>query len=254
MNRWYLEISGTNLAYTVCINDIVIFSDRWQISRSDGCPINQWLVPGVNKLQVNLGVGLGKSEPDAQPACSIRIKEVDLENPDAPQSVVAEFVSVFTDTGIGLPFNKVVEFVAPDIEPSRWESGEVFDSENPNLTGLNEFLFRVQTQLVNKNLDAILETMQIKSKEMAFAYGVPMEERLQDQREFFLEMFAIPEWEMEPFDPMMVFTQVEGDGRLLKVTDKLGGPVLRTKDFEDGSNFGFKFYFCKKDGCWEVAR
>ena len=59
---------------------------------------------------------------------------------------------------------------------------------------------------------------------------------------------------MKPFNPTEIFTQVEGDGRLLKVTDRQGGPILRTEDFEDESNFGFKFFLCRRDGHLEVAR
>ncbi len=258
MNRWHLQISGTNLAYTVRINDIVIFSDRWQTSRSDGCPINQWLVSGMNRLQVNLGVGLSKDSAEAESACLVQVKEIALDNPSAPENIAAEINLVFKDGELSLPFDRTVEFPVPDLDPSRWEQGDKFDPENPDLSGLVDFLAAIQNQMEAKDIEGIVGTMRIKSEEMARAFGMPIEERLKDQREFFEELFQISDWGMLPFEPQKepqkIFTQIEGEGRLLKVTDQVGGPILKSKEFEDGSNFGLRFHLSRHKDRWEVAR
>lgn len=254
MNRYYLEVTGTHLAYTVLINDIVIFSDRWQEAKSDGCPINQWLLPDQNLLQVNLGVGFGENETPSEVRAEIKVKEVALSEPGRPEKILAEINWSLGDESLTLPLNLQASFELDAFPKSRWQEGLSLSMDSLPVQELERETKRLFALLEEKRLEDLVQVMRMKSEEMAAAYGVDLGERLEDQKEFFQSLFEDPDWGMEPLNTESLFYQVEGFGRLVKVTNRQGLPALNSKEFGDGSCFGLKIYLSKIDGRWEVVR
>jgi len=254
MNRWYMMVSAVGVAYTVQINGITIFSDRWEKSHSDSAPINQWLVNGKNRVDVNVGVGLSKSKQEEKQSISVEIREIDLESGNKEGRLVTSLLWN-KEPDKEFPISITRDFKGPDNFPKwEWEGSDVINSEKPNFTGLDAFLASAHVQLSNKNLPAIVKLVEEKTNEMALAYGVPIDTRLADQKEFFSNYFADPLWKMKPLNPKSKFVRVEGDGRLLVVTNSAGIPYLETEEFEDGSKFGLKLYLRHKNGVWHIAR
>ena len=189
-----------------------------------------------------------------QPKCFIEISENDLETGSAK---VAASIDWKPNEETVFPVNLEVTFDGPkDLPNWHWLSGEIFSSELKleTIPSLIPFLESVHAVLDNKDISGLQGLVKNKSEEMATAYGIPLEERLADQIEFFSDLFSAPDWKMKPFNPDQIFLQIEGMGHLLLVTNLTGGPALQTEDFEDGSNFGLKFYLCFLEGKWEIAR
>jgi hypothetical protein len=132
--------------------------------------------------------------------------------------------------------------------------GEAFDIDAIPRDEIIHYLTTVYEALNSSNLQRTLDIVAVKNREQATAFYLPLEQRAKDSQAFFEKLFAMPQWTILEPDYTSILIRPQAENRLLRVTDKMGKPVLKTPVLDDDFIFGLPTWFAKVDGQWILCR
>ena len=253
---WYtLEIESHFTAFSVDIGGITLATDRSMPACDERIPINQWIFTGSNLVEARLWVQPTWEELPAEMDFQLRICRY-TPGSDIPEILTEEkWVKVDDDQEVSFPVRLKTDFQVDWIFPAwGWADSDVFAEESGLDPSLKSFLKSVHTAMEKKDADGIAALYRVKAVEMAKAFGVPIEERLSDQRKFFAGIFSNPGFAMKPFVETSLVTRIHAHGRLLEITDPLGEPAVSTEALDGDAAFGLELFVCRKNGAWLICR
>ncbi len=253
--RFTLAHHGFSLELRV--NDVIIDADPEGIFRNRSFVNNQFIIDGVNKVQLHIGLAgnppqipkdltltcsvyectadqLGK---DNLPAPLVQLTFPGKEVPSFPAALTGSFETKS-------PFGRWA-----------WQDAERIDPVTPDDVLLCASLVKkTHTALTQKSLQTLLPLLSIKTAEMALAFYVPPEERRKDQEQFFQQVFGDSQFAMERFETDDLEIVPMGENRVFLVRHLGGIPALESKELSEGYCFTLPIIASKIGGEWKVVR
>ncbi|MEO7425028.1 MAG: hypothetical protein ABI036_07565 [Fibrobacteria bacterium] len=253
---WYtLEIISHFAAWSVMVNGIGQSTDRNLPSADERFPINAWIATGTNTLEAVVWVPPAKTQRPPKMDFTVRVCRYEPES--KTPIVLGERTWALPTDGSAqeFPVHLAAEFKVTTALPVwTWADADALPVDFKPDGELLAFLHGAQQALARRDLDAVVDLSRIKAVEMAAAFGVPQQKRLDDQKKFFQELFADPKFAMKPLDEKGIRLHRHAGGRLWEVTNDLGNPAVSSLALEDGSSFGLNMYVCRKHGKWLMCR
>ena len=253
---WYtLEIESHFTAFSVNVGGITLATDRNMPACDERFPINQWIFTGSNPVEAKLWVQPTWEELPPEMDFSLRICRY-TPGSDVPEILTElKWAKPEDEPEISIPIRLETDFRVDWFFPAwSWADADVLEEESGQDPSLKSFLKSVHMAMEKKDADGIAAIYRVKAVEMADAFGVPIEERLSDQRKFFAGLFSNPGFAMKPFVEASLVTQIHAHGRLLEITDPSGEPAVSTEALDGDAAFGLELFACRKNGTWIICR
>src|SRR2546430_674394 len=256
---YVIATESASLNFQILLNDVPVgpAPDRRPVNSQRN--VNHWIVEGNNVLAIQLGLPSGPAtEAQAGNSRSFQLRLFGGEHgkvPD-PKDALIEFVWDAAAQPLGEPMATVFtkEF-QPEISFGRWrwQDCPVSAFTESDKQELVQLIRKAHRALSGKDVAALEELTKLHSEEMARAMDIEEEMLVMGQSEFFKSLFASGGYRGEPMEESaLVFTPVAG-GRLVKVTQAGGQPLLRDEDGE-GGQYASTFMFGKVAGAWHILR
>jgi hypothetical protein len=252
---YVIAVESASLNFEILLNDVPVgpAPDRRPVNSQRN--VNQWIVEGTNVLEIRLGL---PSDGDPEHSRSFQLRLFGGEHGKVPDSkdALIEFVWDAAAQPLGEPLATVFtnEF-QPEISFGRWRwqdcpASALTESDKQELVQLIRKAHRAFSE---KDVGAVAELLKLLSAEMARAVDIEEEELVMGQSHFFKSLFESDGCKFDPLEEStLVFTPV-ASGRLVKVTQAGGEPLLRGKNGE-GSQYASTFIFGKVAGAWHILR
>ncbi|KMQ49646.1 hypothetical protein CHISP_3430 [Chitinispirillum alkaliphilum] len=252
---YYFSIGHEGLAIEIWFNDVLLDTDPDGAFRDRQFLNNLYVLDGENSLKVKVGL---PGQPPRKPE-SLDLK-VGLHEVFSEEDSLPEPIAEITFPGTDIPsFPAVLDTTVQINSPFgkwSWEQGEVIDIEDPQtIPSVMNLLGKLHQTLSSRDIDTITNIMDVKARDMASAYFMPVEERLEGQRDFYREVFDDPQFEMEPlqsFDNLRFVPMAHG--RLLLIEQKNGNSALESKELSEGYCFCLPVILAKFGNELKVVR
>lgn len=262
MPHWIylLDVDCEGLVVQVTLNEIDVFNEWTGADRRFQTKLNPYIVEGSNRLELALtpmtddeGEVLGGPR-----AVTLRlIAGVHGVDP-GPAGVLATYrwdeAAAPVDPGV-LTSVWGRQFTVPaERAYGRWVWQDASDEPPTGEDGLAlaALAGEVHAALAARDLDALAALTALKSRELAQALDVPEAEVVDGQREMFGGLFADPSWRVAPFEPADLAAVPCAGGRMVRVTDSAGGPVIVGSTSE--RPFAFGFLATRYPDRWTIVR
>lgn len=256
METYYrLETFCNQIAVAVYINGIPIVIDRFHSNPNNQITVNQWVYSGKNTLDVNISVNPHFEHRLIEQNASVKIIEYKGIRPDfTPRSIKVLFWKYIPDeTTFPVNLHDQFELDTPFGEWV-WRSAQELTTDTIPLESLREFITRLHNVLQTKKYDELEPLLTVKASELADAYFIPLQERLDDQRTFFTdELFADARWGMAPLDFGNMNILYHAGGHLIEVVDRFGNPFLQSLPGEE-TTFSLPLRLCYRNNQWVLCR
>jgi len=252
---YVIAVESASLNFEILLNDVPVgpAPDRRPVNSQRN--INHWIVEGTNVLEVRLGLS---SDGDLEGSSSFQLRLFGGEDgkvPD-PKDALIEFVWDPVAHPLGEPLATVFtkEFQAEiSFGRWRWQDSPPSALTESDKQELGQLIRKAHRAFSEKDLAALTELLKLNSEEMARAMDIEEEMLVMGQSEYFKSLFESDGYRAGPLEESaLVFTPVAG-GRLVKVTQAGGQPLLRGEDGKGGQYAG-TFMFGKVAGAWHILR
>ena len=252
---YVIAVESASLNFEILLNDVPVgpAPDRRPVNSQRN--VNHWIVEGTNVLEVRSGLSSGGDLEDSS-SFQLRLFGGEHDKVPDPKDALIEFVWDPAAQPLGEPLATVFtkEFQA-EISFGRWRwqdcpASALTESDKQELVQL---IRRAHRALSEKDLGALTELLKLNSAEMARAMDIEEEMLVMGQSQFFKSLFESDGYRLDPLaESALVFTPVAG-GRLVKVTQAGGEPLLRGEDGK-GGQYASTFMFGKVAGAWHILR
>ncbi len=254
-NKTFYEIwvQAPDIAFSVFVNGIGLHTDRFQGSSEWRQSVNQWVVKGENNCAIKFYAGPNQEALGPDTSCKVEVREL-----VSGQSEKRLIISREWKYEEGMQWPQSIEFTFPLFPPFsadwEWTHADVLHEENFKDPGLKPMVGKLHEALATKDYPSLKSFLATKAGELALAYQIPLEKRLQDQEEFFSDFFKDPHWGMQPIDWDKVIYDVHAQGRVLEIMSEAGKPLLASTELSGDSNFLLSLYLFRSQGVWKLAR
>jgi hypothetical protein len=234
-NIYVLAIDSVGMVARIGLNGVEIFADPLGEPRVFQTKLNQWLVDGDNRIQLEL-----------QPVVDDDGRIVVGDRAFAVELVRGVHGRVPGPEGILLSYRWSAEEepIDPSAEIPTWRWTRPFmaadsfgrwswqDAAPAPMTlearaAIVAKVEAVHAALVQRDQAALSRLFRPKNEELARAFDLPLDELEADQAEHFRSCFGSTSWAMEPFDPDAIDLVPMADGRLVRAEGLGGRPPLR---------------------------
>lgn len=255
-----LQVETEGLVARVTLNDIEVFADWEGARRITQTKLDPYLVEGDNRLDValtpmtddegnvvpgdqSLAVTLLRGEHGRDPGDEGRVARFAWKPGDIPVEP-GTLTSVWARQFTARPEHAHGRWAWQDA-PARPPTAE--DAQS-----LVALAGEAHAALAARDAAAVMALTALRDHELARAVELPEEEMRAEQAAYYADWFGEPDWAMDPFDPSALAATAFARGRLVRVTDPLGGPAL--KGGGGGRRFAFQVLATRVDGRWTLAR
>jgi hypothetical protein len=224
-----LEIDNHKIATSVFVNDILVFTNRFHQAANKELSINQWVSMGLNTIRINLAINPHWFEDLKEQSFDMLIAQYEGVFPDLKKTVLKEVHWKYKED-TQFPVN-IMDELELDIPYGNWtwHDADVLSDENFDLDSLKQYIFSMHTALANKDYNSLAPLLHTKASELAAAYGIPLEERFSNQKEFFIdELFKEQFWGLLPLALDDLTFQYHANGRLIQVLDIKGKSSIQS--------------------------
>ncbi len=255
-----LEVECEGLVARAALNEVDVFAEWEGARRIAQVKLNPFIVEQSNGLEVFLtpmtddeGVAvpgphafratLLKGEHGVAPTEANRVAQFvwnPTEFPAEPGVLTGVWARQFT--------------VRPDQAFGRWAWQDA-PAAAPTMDDARELVALAETvhsALARRDLDAVMALTDLRSRELARALDLSVDEVRDEQAAMYAERFETAGWSLEPFDPAALAATPYARGRLVRVTDPYGAAPIKGGDAE--RPFGFAFMATRVEGAWTIAR
>lgn len=250
-----LEIDNYKVAATVFVNNIVVFTNRFHQEPAANITINQWITNGNNQIRINLAINPQWFEDLKEQSFDMKIMMYEGTPESYSTTNLKEIHWKYTEDTL-FPVN-IIEEVTFDLPYGNWAwfDSDVLTDENFDLDTLKQYITTIHTALCNKDYNTLVPLLQTKSTELSAAYGIPLNERFADQKDFFCnELFNEPLWGMQMLNLDNLIFQYHANGHLVEVLDIKGKSPIQSTVLSDDVNFSIDLFLCHKNGQWILCR
>jgi hypothetical protein len=247
-------VKSHKVAYSVAINGVTIIANRDNTLPQKELGINQWVSDGTNTIDINLFIAGHFWEELEDQYLDIRIFETEVNGQDQVESTTKELHWKW-EHGTEFPINLSDTFsLSLPYSGFLWDAGEPLTEETIDIEGLKDYITSINTLMDTKNYAVIEPLVTPKAKELASMYYIPVEQRLNDQRDFFhSELFSTPGWGMEKIDFERMNIEYHASGKLIEVLDRQGKPILKSKPIDDAV-FSLPMFLSYQNEKWVICR
>jgi hypothetical protein len=255
---YVIEIESDPLNFQILLNDVPVKQSFEGRSLTSQTNINPWIVEGTNVLEIRLGLpSSGAPETQAGNSSSFQLKLLGGEHGTVPEPEAT--IVKYTWNAAAQPLGKSIvtvfteEFQA-EISFGRWRwqdspPAPFMESDKQEILQLIRKFYRA---LTDKDVSALAELLKFNSEEMSRALDIEEEMLIMGQNEFFSSLFKSEDWRVDPMEESaLVFEPVAG-GRLVKVTQAGGQPLMRGQSGDD--QYAISFMVGRVAGAWNILR
>jgi hypothetical protein len=238
------------------LNDAIIDTDPRGAFKNRSSMCNQYIIDGRNTLSLDISLA---GEPPAMPkdlALKYMIHELtesDLASNNTPEPLLS----------LEFPGKEVPSFparieggfdVASPFGKWEWESADRPEMTPENAAEITGLLEKLHQALADKNLDAVVDIVKIKTLDLARSFYIDTNERLADQKNFFTRIFSDSQFAM----PQLKTDDIEiipmADSRLFMVQHASGGAAIESAELSEGYCFSLPVIVSRISGKWQVVR
>jgi hypothetical protein len=250
-----LIIENHKIAITVYVNKIIVFTNRFHLQPYKELSVNQWVANGINTFVVNIAINPKFFEELKEQSLDMYINLLEGTYPDLSKIILKENHWKYSeDTQFPVNITSEVKIDLPYGNWS-WYDGDDLSDENFDLLTLRNFLTSIHTALNNKDYEMLSPHLQTKASELAAAYGIPLNERLSDQKDFFEnELFNTVGWGVLPMELDELVFRYHAGGRLIEVLNRKGKSPIQSLPMEDNVHFSIPLFLCHKNNQWILCR
>lgn len=252
--HFYLETTHTQIALAVSINGVHVFIDRNHAMPDNRLSINQWLFNGENEIDINFSVNPRFEHPLREQRANIKLVQYAGTKPDFVPSTIKEISWKYLPDETHFPVNIHDMFSAfVPYGPWSWQNARSLTADTIPWESLRMMLTEIHAALSTKSYAILEPYLRTKARELAQAYYIPVEERMNDQAAFFNELFAEPGWGMHAIDFDGIVPVFHAGGRIIELVDRKGNSPLKSTDL-DGDTFTLSVRVALVDGNWILCR
>lgn len=263
LSLFMLESEAAGLVATVEVNGVKLTQGPQRETVRQASKINGWLLPGSNRLLVQLAQlppakARGRAsaqKPEMPPRFALRLREGVPGTPDQQDRQVLDYRwDQATQPLSKLPVT-VFEQDFPAHPAAEWswvKAAPVLKLTAEDREEISTLLHKVQSALVRKDIAEVVSYQKIQISEQAQAMGLEPERMLRGYETFLQERMASRDWKVLPLDRLHFLALPEAHGRIQRITDADGAPPISTT-FGDGS-FALDPYLSKINGAWTIVR
>ncbi len=231
--EFLLKVRSINIAGTVFLNDIPVFSDQWRSETDKQTRVNHFIFDGENHLKVVLHVPPDVESLPTEVTYSLSIEELEgtRESHTITERTRLDWALLSADE-----FPVILEgtFNIPQAYgPWAWQASEPIEMDSLDKKPLFDFIDEVRVALLSRDFARLSPFLAVKRRELARAFGFPEDELEKDDRELFETMFNCPNWSIQEWDAENLIFETMADGRMLRVLRSNGKDLLRTARLDD---------------------
>lgn len=252
IDMFLIKIEQRHVAGQVLLNGI-----PQQMLSADGSlettlSVNQWIVPGENKLEVEIS-----TLPSSDAVLRINLKRMSQnENRQAGDIELASF-DLSLKPAKKMPYPHQIErsFVVENPPPSElWSKHSQIDLTEAVQREIFAHLKTLNTAFAQKDLDTVSRLLQMKAIEMANSYGFPQAKAVPQQRSFFEGLMQESNWAMSPLRFEDLSFHLIAYKRIVWVTRNNFAPALESAPSTTGAAFKLPIYFALIRKAWIIVR
>lgn len=272
--RFVIEAAVKGVRVDVRLNDVLLFNWPGTFGNTMNWYANQWVVTGENRLMVEVNEAPGGFDPQASVNVALNYYEYDPEaimgksdhttiarvqwappvvetkEPDDPLSPEIMDAPPLSHNfpEILLAAGKITE-----VQPEwLWTKGEVIEPTPENVLAVVEHIESLVTSIRERDVAAFDEILGTVFTDVDTAYGLAPGKTAGAM--IVKKAWLDEKWDIKDIDPLSLKPQLQGDGRLLELTQSDGGPILQAIDGLKKNQFKMRLWFAQVDGAFMVAR
>lgn len=249
-----LEIDSYKMSVMVDVNDIPVYTCKLPLAHKE-LSINQWATNDSNTFKIYISAESIEPGKMNAPTLDMIIALYENTQTGSAKKVLKEIHWKY-DENTKFPVN-IEENVIIDIPYGNWawRDADILNKQNLNLISLKQYITQIHTSLQNKDYANLAPLLEVKTTELAIAYGIPTDERLKDQKDTFVkELFKDPKWGLLPLDLNDLSIKYYAKGKLIEVLNKKGETIIQSKSLIDDVTFGIDLFLCYKNNQWILCR
>jgi hypothetical protein len=248
-----LDVRSEMVNLLAGINDLPLV-----VNTGDGIktkvPLNEWLMPGPNRLTVKLGRPLGQWFQPGRASVTASIQA--RPGPDAaPPARLPSFSWPMPNRAETYPF----VFSSPPFQaaaPSTklWQESEVIaELTLADRQAILALTLSLSGAMGERNLFQVMDLLKYRTAELALAYGSDLDADVAKSREFFSSVFGSEGFAMRPIDQHHVQFTIVGNRHLVWVTQGETGNIVATVRLPR-FRYSLPVLVAKIRGAWLIAR
>lgn len=253
--EFLLKVRSINIASTVFLNDVPVFSDQWRSETDKQSRVNHFILDGENQLKVVLHVPPDVESLPTEVTYSLSIEEVEgtRESHTLTERTRLDWALLSADE---FPLTLEGAFNIPQAYgPWAWQSSEPIDMDSLNKGSLFDFIGEVKDALLSRDFARLSPFLAAKKSELSRAFGFPEDELEKDDRDLFETMFGCPNWSIEEWDAENLIFETMAGGQMLRVLRSNGKDLLRTARLDDlDVIYSLPLDLIKRSGQWIIIR
>jgi hypothetical protein len=255
-----LQVECEGYVCRITLNDIEVFADWAGSKRLTQSKLNPYILEGDNRLEVALTpmtdddgniveidrvlrVALVRGEHGTDPGDAGRIaaythNEAETTvQPGELSSVWSRQFLVQSDQAFGR---------------WAWQDSPAIAPTYDDAAALIALASEVHKALEARDTQTLMQLTALRDEEQARALDIPADEMRGEIEAYYANWFSDPDWSMVAFDPSALAATAHARGRLVRITDNVGGPCLRGSAGERA--FAFQLFATRLNGQWRIAR
>jgi len=281
--RYLIEADVKGVRIDVRLNDVPLFGWPGSFNNKMNWFVNQWIVTGNNHLAVEINEAPRGFDPKASVKVELNYYEYDPQAiigksdhktiasvqwapPDPPDAKTQDPNDTSTPVDYLSPeildaprptynFPEML-FDAGEITTPQpewlWTKGDVIEPTPENILAIVEHIERLVTSIRERDAAAFDEILGTVFTDVDTAYGL---ESGKTAGSMIVKKAWLDEnWDIKDIDPLSLKPQLQGDGRLLELTQADGGPILQAIDGLKKNQFKMRLWFAQVDGTFLIAR
>lgn len=252
MDTFVIEVLSANLRHRTWINGIEVVADLSGKPRSAAAKVNSAVVMGTNRIVSELQA----AEPGNDTHFTLRlVGGVHGTDPgEAGRLLEYDWDSTLQPLLPGFWVKVLDREITLDSPFGRWSwqdspPGPLTDTDRVNLRAEISALHQAA---LARDTGQIVALHNFKIDETARALGVPRQELADDLAETLNTLFAAPDFSVTPLTIDALDLQTQAEGRLVRVTQMGGGPVLTLSGGE--SRLALQPLYSQPAGGWVMVR
>jgi len=250
------RVTHQGFATRLFLNDILIDSDPDGVFKKRNLLCNQFVTDGVNRVRMEISI---PNPPDLPKEMKLTIALYQLTDQQISSNQLPEPLLQLEFPGKTSPsFPASLEgevAIASGLGRWEWEDSDTIESiEKEDVAAISTLLKKLHIALSDKNLPAIQSLMELKTREMALAYHIPLATRVSDQEEFFKGIFNDTQFTMNPLSLDQLQIDPMAGNRFFVLERKDGKGLLESAELTEGYSFSLPVSVSRINGIWTIVR
>lgn len=137
--------------------------------------------------------------------------------------------------------------------PWSWQSAPPLDLQQ-HQAAITQFIGRVHRAMATRDIQFMINLAALHLRDLVAAYQLDWGEQQQEGRGIYQELFAKPDWAMEPLDPETYDLRLCAGGRLVECVRHDRDAILRSEKDAEGNRYNYPMMLGVVGGQLQVLR